>query len=517
MRKHLSKIVIIAALLIVVGVPLLMRPAGAGPGASGGSEHRLIIYSPHNEQIRYEFAHGFNAWRVARGKPAVEFDWRSSGGTSDLRKQILSQFEALKNEAVVDDRGIGADLFFGGGEHDHNRLVQGVKLRMPDETEAHVPVSKAPTLPDGLIAEAFPSAKIGGEKLYHDDLMWIGTALSSFGIVYNRHVFKSERVDEPTTWADLTDPRLYGRVAMADPAHSGSIKATYNTILKREGWTEGWWILRRSFANARYFTSSASKVPVDVSAGEAGAGMCIDFYGRFQAGAVAVPGERSRVGYIDPVGLTATTADPVSLLRGSKHEDLANEFIAWLLSVEAQRLWQRRIGTEQGPVRFELRRQPIRIDMYTADERAEWTDPEIDPFGQASAMPEGTPDYFSYVAPLSHAIAMDIHAELKAAWRAIQATPDSHPNKAEMLRLFDAMPDTLTLRWEDPGLERDWKAIMLDTEHPRRDEVVQTLSDFKASLKEQLGNDEARQRARLAWTRFFKRNYEQIVRLSKQT
>src|SRR5690606_24705363 len=124
-------------------------------------------------------------------------------------------------------------------------------------------------------------------------------------------------------------------------AHSGSIAAAYNAIVMRLGWEEGWQTLRRIYANARYFTASATKVPVDVGSGEAAAGMCIDFYGRFQAGAVSAAGGGSRVGYVDPPFMTAINADPISIMRGTANRELANEFVVWLLSVQGQRLWQR--------------------------------------------------------------------------------------------------------------------------------------------------------------------------------
>ena len=41
-------------------------------------------------------------------------------------------------------------------------------------------------------------------------------------------------------------------------------------------------------ANARYFTDSSQKPPIDVAQGDCAAGICIDFYGRAQAEAVTI-------------------------------------------------------------------------------------------------------------------------------------------------------------------------------------------------------------------------------------
>jgi len=271
------------------------------------------------------------------------------------------------------------------------------------------------------------------------------------------------------------------------------------------------------YANARYFASNSSKVPVDVSAGEAAAGMGIDFYGRCQAGAVADAQGNSRVGYVDPVGATATTADPVSILRGAPSPDLADAFVAWCLSVEAQRLWQYRKQVAGGTERFELRRQPIRQDLFTEAERAFFTDPQIDPFGDATPMPKGVPSYFSLVTPLTQAIAIDTHDELQSAWAAIQKAGPEHPNYAEMLRLFDAMPDALTLTWPDETLRANWLAILNQPDHPRQQEVAGLLNAARKAVTDAWKQDpDQKLRDRLQWGAFFAKNYQQIVALAQQ-
>ena len=47
----------------------------------------------------------------------------------------------------------------------------------------------------------------------------------------------------------------------------------------RLGWTRGLQLIQRISANSRYFTDSATKIPLEVAQGDAACGMCIDFYG----------------------------------------------------------------------------------------------------------------------------------------------------------------------------------------------------------------------------------------------
>lgn len=551
MKDWSVRLLVLAVLALVLGVPFVLRPAedaGAAlvastrpatqpatrattqpaqePGAADSLEAdgrpHLVILTPHNEQIRYEFAHAFNRWRVSQGLAPVVFDWRTSGGSSDLRKQLLAEYQnALDHQGELP----GYDLLFGGGDFEHNILAKGLLIKR-GQAESRLPI----TVPAGLTAEelkaAFPESSIAGVKLYHPEQRWVGVVLSSFGIIYNRDVISMLGLPEPTTWTDLCDGAYRNNVALADPAHSGSIAVTYNTILRRMGWREGWGSLRRIFANARYFTTSAGKVPVDVSAGEAGAGMCIDFYGRFQAGAIAGEGTRGGgqagatrgpVGYVDPAYMTAITPDPISLLRGARHPELSRQFIRWLISPQAQRLWQTRRGGPDGPERFELRRVPIRRDLYRPEETREWVD-AIDPWAIARPLPAGMPDFYATIGPVAHAMAIDLHDDLKAAWAAILANP-SHPRRARMLELFDAMPPELTLTWPDADLASHWQAILADAKHPRQAEAAATLKKFVDGLSARYNGWKDADRLlkdRLEWTLFFRENYRQIVALADQ-
>lgn len=525
MQEHFPKFIIIGLLIAIIGVPILLRPAD-GNDADSADAQRLVVYTPHNEQIRHEVETAYNNWRADNDMAPVVFDWRTPGGTSDIRKGIISQFGArIKNDESL-DRGIGVDLFFGGGAYDHNIIAEGIDKKFR--------LALDPQIDPVLFKQAFPNDTIGGEPLYNrrtfvedgetvEIIAWTGVTLSSFGIVYNNDSLKQLGIAQPQTWRDLGDPQLLGWVALADPGHSSSIAATFETILRREGWGQGWRTLRRVYANARYFATSSDRVPVDVSRGDAAVGMCIDFYGRYQAGAIG----KDRVGYVDPIendqSMTATTADPITLLRGAPNPDLARDFIAWLLTPDAQVLWQRaKSDTADGlvrPDRYELRRQPIRADLYTDEQRASWVDQQLNPFPTAVPFPEGTPGYFSLVAPITRAMAAEIHHDIRKAWVALNDAKEAgHPNLAEMETLFYAMPPELTIAWPDKPLEQDWRKIHYDPEHPRYQEVVDTLVAFKDQLRKLYSkeNPELIESNRIKWREFFQANYAEVVRLGKQ-
>jgi len=462
---NLTRVVIAVLFGALLAGPFLLRPRGA-EGVGGARE--LIIITPHNEQIRYEFARAFERWHREVYGEAVDVVWSVQGGTSDSRRMLEAQYEA----ALRDGRAVGgsADLFFGGGQYEHDALKRGVSILVDGERRS-TSISTPVEFDREWLLATYGGTEIAGNPLFDPEGYWYGTALSSFGIIYNRDVLAALDEPPPTQWSDLARPGFAGWVATGNPSQSGSMRKSFDTVLQHRGWGPGWRVLRRMGANSRYFTASSSTVPIDVSAGDAAAGACIDFYGRFQMQAVVDAGDADRLGYVDPAGETAIDADPVSMLKGAPHPELARRFIRFALTDEAQALWQfprddddDDVATDGlGPERFELRRLPILRPFY---ERygGRFID-QVDPFAIARAVEEPHPEYWGFVSLLFNAMVIDNHEELKAAWEAIRTHPAypsdrgiigasdvSDPTLRQMLRLFDAMPAVPAPgRSADPG------------------------------------------------------------------
>jgi spermidine/putrescine-binding protein len=200
-----------------------------------------------------------------------------------------------------------------------------------------------------------------------------------------------------------------------------------------EGWEEGLKLIQILAANARYFTDSSQKPPIDVAQGDCAAGICIDFYGRAQAEAVGRRGV-ARLEFVTARGGTVNSVDPIGILRGAPHREVAELFLEYTLTMDAQKLWNFRPGTEGGPGRFALRRMPVRRDFYA---HAEWTslrsDPGADPFSDPSPLiyqPAWTSGLFRELAFAARVMCLDAHDELAAAWRAINAAPEPVRSRA---------------------------------------------------------------------------------------
>jgi hypothetical protein len=199
------------------------------------------------------------------------------------------------------------------------------------------------------------------------------------------------------------------------------------------GWKEGMRTLLLMAANARYFTDSGGRPCVDVGDGESAAGVAIDFYARVFEQEIG----SDRIQYHAPRGATAITPDPVGILYGTTgpREELANRFVQFLLSPEAQRLWNLEAGQSQYVARS-LRRLPARRDVYA--DRAGWADDE-NPFEVAEGfnMRQRWMRQLGRLIPVWAAAWIDAKPDLDAAHRDVLAVRDPARRRALRRELSD--------------------------------------------------------------------------------
>lgn len=472
----IKRLVIILALVGIVALPFALRPPQPPHAAV---EDTVVIITSHNEAIRREYDRGFRQWYQARTGRAVFIDWRVIGGTSEITRFLESEYVAsfqnhwrrlgrpwslevqaafasdrvtadapavaqeARREFLASDVGCGIDIFFGGGSYDYIRQAQAGRL---------IPSRIFQTQPAWFRDDIIPSS-FDGEPFWDPQGRWIGNVLSTYGILYNRDALKRLGIAQPPTqWADLTDPRYVGEIALADPTKSSSIAKAFENLIQqqmqarlnalraaapdrpaaeieaqaiREGWIRGLQILQRIGANARYFTDSSQKPPIDVAQGNSAVGVCIDFYGRYQAEAVQRRDGGARLAFVTPAGGTVSSVDPIALLRGAPNREVAEAFIEYSLSMEGQKLWNFQVGTPGGPAQFALRRLPIRRDFYTQEA---WkplrSDPAEDPYGVTDHLvyrPDWTGGLFREMAFITRVMCLDTHPDLVRAWRAVAA------------------------------------------------------------------------------------------------
>lgn len=480
----MKRALLVLLLAATIAVPFLLRPGKPGLAPAGAT---LVIITPHNEAIRHEFGLGFQQWYKAQTGRTVVVDWRVIGGTSEIARYLDGAYtasfqnywthtlkrawsqavaagfsdahvtpaatpaqdtpaQAARRAFLDSDVDCGLDLFFGGGPYDFEQQAQaghivdsGVLQRHPD------------CFSDGAIPRFF-----AGEEYWDSQGRWVGTVLSNYGILYNKESLARLGIEHaPHAWEDLRDPRWLGEVALADPTKSSSMAKAFENVIQqhmqerwlalmvaadrissldekavesqavREGWIDGLKSIQLIGANARYFTDSSQKVPIDVDEGNCAAGMCIDFYGREQAEAERRRGGTDRLVFVSPEGGTVSSVDPVALLRGANNRTVALAFIDWVVSLDAQKLWGFKPGTPGGPQRYNLRRMPVRRDFYAREDWKPWrSDPDVSPFSEKKQLiyhAAWTDGLFRELAFIIRVMCQDAHRQLVRAWRAIAA------------------------------------------------------------------------------------------------
>jgi ABC-type Fe3+ transport system substrate-binding protein len=436
---------------------------------------RLDIVTPHNQDIRNEFAAAFSAWHQAKYGQAVTVLFNSPGGTGDIARLL----EATYREGKTPDGKLRPsfkppfDLVWGGGDRFFDREI--IDYLEPTELSSEV------------LKSAFPEPTLAGAKLFDNKKAttaasfnpgggtgpkWVGVCISSFGIVYNPDVYQGLGLNAPKTWADLGRPELAGWIALANPMSSTSAAVSYAMCYQRamadeedallktrpdlaklpgperlkdkeykaavaRGWHRGMGQLLLIAANARYVTDSGSQPPNDVANGDAAAGMAIDIYGRANEATMG----KDRITFVMPKGATAINADPIAIMLGVQGQQytLANHFIEYLLTPEAQRKWITKPGEKDGPTLRALYRTPVRQDVYTTSNRDTWTHPDLNPFTDAMGFNQRSEwmTLFSQIKVVWATSWIDSREELKDAYKTILAVPDKSRRNELLARLAD--------------------------------------------------------------------------------
>jgi iron(III) transport system substrate-binding protein len=462
---------LIFALVLVVALPFIFKK---GESTVEQSDNTLVVITPHDEGIRFEFETAFSEYYESKTGRSIDIDWRVIGGTSEIIRYIQATYtnnfrnhwenelnlrwsadvqngfanrkvhpaespelddtrQAAKRAFLASSVGCGLDVFFGGGSYDFIQQARAGTI-VPFTT----PEGLAAMLPETSIPMTF-----SGEPFYDKDARWVGAVLSQFGIIFNRDSLERLELEaEPSNWSSLADPKYLGELALADPTQSGSSTKAFEMIVQQRmlqlfrenpdpendnahvtrGWQESMQLIQLICANAKYFTDSSKKPSIDVSTGECAAGMSIDFYGRFQAETIMNRTGSNRFGYITPEEGSTVSVDPIAMFRGAPNPEIAKTFIKFVMSTRGQKLWNWKPGTPEGTIEYALRRSPMPRELYAPEFDEFRSDAGNNPYDEAGSFvyhPEWTARLFSPLRFIIKTAFIDPHSELTQAWEAI--------------------------------------------------------------------------------------------------
>jgi ABC-type Fe3+ transport system substrate-binding protein len=417
---------------------------------------KLVILSAHNENILDEYERAFSLhYAVEHGK-RVAFDRRNvGGGGSSIQQSLLSVYGRGESPEI--------DVLWGGGEPPFVELARGLpntgplleKLSLDADVLANIP------------------AQYAGNALYDRELRWVGSALSGFGIIYNKGMLRRCGIEPPRNWQDLGDARFVGLLELADPSQSGSAAAAYRAVvISAPTWPEGWAKLMPILGNAKRIADSAGTAANAPALGEALVATCVDFYGTMRV--IEAP---DRLEYFTPAEQAVFTPDPIAVLKGAPHPQLAHEFVRFVLSRQGQLLWATQVGKEGGPIRRALGRQPIRRDVYRltpASLPPDFLPYIVDPYAkeQAFVMPPEKVS-FAVIRELTYQAAVANQEGLFKARQAVARRP-------ELMKEFVRLPDNVATLEAMNAVAKELK------DKSRLDELRRQWRDFFAAKYERI-------------------------------
>lgn len=276
------------------------------PSYAPAEESRLTVYTSHKEEVY---------------RPLIkEFEERTgiwvevvTGGTNELLEQLAAQRDAPE-----------CDVMFGGGAE---------SLLLYEDCFAPY------TCTDAALLQP---------ELRQENDLWTPFSSLPIVLIYNTRLVKAE---ELTGWADLLSGQWQGKIALADPAVSGSgytAAVTLMTALEGDPW-ENLDRLRAQL-DGRLISDSGDVVTAVASGGYA-VGITLE------ETALKHLAQGASIGIVYPKEGTSCLPDGIALLQNAPHPENAKRFIEFMQSAHAQ-----------ARVVSDLSRRTVRTDVADREE-----------------------------------------------------------------------------------------------------------------------------------------------------
>jgi len=188
------------------------------------------------------------------------------------------------------------------------------------------------------MAEPYKPAGIDAVKTAFKDSQnrWFATTGYFAGFCVNTEVLKKKNLPMPTSWQDLLNPVYKGQIVMPNAASSGTGYLMIVSLLQMKGEEKGWQFLEALDKNMAQYIKSGSRPCKMAAAGEYAIGLSFAFSGVKQIMEgypikLVIPSEGA--GYEIEVSM---------LMKSSKNKADAKQFLDWLLTLDAAKLYGQR-------------------------------------------------------------------------------------------------------------------------------------------------------------------------------
>jgi iron(III) transport system substrate-binding protein len=172
---------------------------------------------------------------------------------------------------------------------------------------------------------------------------WFATTGYFAGFCVNTEVLQKKNLPMPASWQDLLKPEYKGQIVMPNAASSGTGYLQVVSILQMKGEEKGWQYLKDLDKNMAQYIKSGSRPCKMAATGEYAIGVSFAFSGVKQIMEgypikLVIPSEGA--GYEIEVSM---------LMKTAKNKDDSKQFLDWLLTLDAAKLYGERAEMSSVP------------------------------------------------------------------------------------------------------------------------------------------------------------------------
>ncbi len=186
---------------------------------------------------------------------------------------------------------------------------------------------------DGLLEHHISENAADIPAEYKDaDGAWIAKGLTVVGFIANNDVLAEKKLEVPTSWEALADPKYKGEVVMSNPAISGTNYAAVKGLLDLYGEEKGWEYLKKLNENIPFYSKRGKDPQEKTVQGEFAIGIIPVDKSAFDVAA------DNNLTVVYPSDGIAWVPEGVAIFKGSENVDVAKAFVDFMLTSEAQKM-----------------------------------------------------------------------------------------------------------------------------------------------------------------------------------
>ena len=168
-----------------------------------------------------------------------------------------------------------------------------------------------------------------------DPYTWTGMDAYLGVVCFNTAEAGKDKIATPTSWKDLTNPPLKGKVVMPHPASSGTGYLMVAGWLQSMGEQEGWKFMDGLHENIAAYLHSGSAPCVQAARGERVAGLALDMRGASEKS------KGAPIEVVIPKEGVGWEMEATAIVKGSKNLAVAKKVADWGTTKEANELYSK--------------------------------------------------------------------------------------------------------------------------------------------------------------------------------